>query len=255
MPTTFLSAYWRHLVMLNYAVDPALFEPMVPHGVTLDLHEGKCYASIVGFLFQETRLKGIPIPGHMQFEELNLRFYVRREEPDHARGIDHRRGVAFVKEVVPLSTIAFVARTMYNENYVAMPMRHHILSPEGQSRDSSAALTRGDQISIGFQTADGTWGEVGATISGDPRPLEPGSHEHFIAEHYWGYARQKDGGTVEYEVRHPPWRVFDTHAAVFSGNIVELYGASFAKALSGPPASAFVAEGSLIEVGDGMVLP
>ena len=222
MPTTFLSAYWRHLVMLNYVVDPALLEPIVPRGVTLDRHDGKCYASIVGFLFQDTRLKGIPIPGHMQFEELNLRFYVRRDEPDHARGLDHRRGVAFVKELVPLSTIAFVARTMYNENYVAMPMCHHILSPEGQSRDSSADLTRGDQVAFGFQTGDGSWGEVGATIGGGPRALEAGSHEHFIAEHYWGYARQKDGGTVESEVRHPPWRVFDAHSPVFSGNIVAL---------------------------------
>lgn len=241
--------------MLNYAVDPALFEPIVPRGVTLDLHDGQCYASIVGFLFQETRLKGIPIPGHMQFEELNLRFYVRRDAPDHARGLDHRRGVAFVKEVVPLSTIAFVARTLYNENYVAMPMRHHILSPEGCSRDSSTDLTRGDQVAFSFQTADGAWGEVGATVGGPPRALEPGSHEHFIAEHYWGYARQKDGGTVEYEVRHPPWRVFDAHSPVFSGNVAALYGETIAQALLGPPASVFVAEGSHVEVGDGVALP
>lgn len=240
--------------MLNYAVPPSLFEPLVPRGVSLDFHDGVCYASIVGFLFQDTRLKGIPIPGHRNFEELNLRFYVRRDAPDPARGLDHRRGVAFVKEVVPLSTIALVARAMYNENYVALPMRHHILSAEGRSRDATEALAPGDQVSFGYRTSDGTWGDVGATITGAARPLVPGSHAHFIAEHYWGYARQRDGGTVEYEVTHPPWRVFDVHTPILTGNLDALYGASIARALEGPPASAFVAEGSTVEVGDGMVL-
>lgn len=251
MTSPFLSAHWRHLVMLNYAVDPALFEPMVPKGVSLDLHEGRCYASIVAFLFQDTRVKGLAIPGHQDFEELNLRFYVRRDVPDPTRGLDHRRGVAFVKEVVPLPTIAAVARFLYNENYVAMPMRHHILSLEGQPRTGDDPLGRGDQVSFGFRTTDGTWGEVGATISGPAEALVPGSHAHFIAEHYWGYARQRNGGTVEYEVTHRPWRVFPAEAPVLTGNIEALYGPELARALSGPPASVFVAEGSAVEVGHG----
>lgn len=252
MSATFLSAHWRHLVMLNYAVEPALLEPLVPKGVALDLHDGVAYASVVAFLFQDTRVKGIPIPGHRNFEELNLRFYVRRDEPDPTRGLDHRRGVAFVKEVVPLRAIAAVARLLYNENYVSMPMRHHILGPEGQQRTADDPLARGDQVSIGYRTDDDTWGEVGATIASEARPLTPGSHAHFIAEHYWGYARQKDGGTVEYEVKHRPWRVFDATAPVFTGNIDALYGPRLAAALVGPPASVFVAEGSAIEVCDGV---
>ncbi len=255
MTATFLSARWRHLVMLNYAVDPSLFEAMVPRGVQLDLHEGSCYASIVAFLFQGTRVKGIPVPGHMDFEELNLRFYVRRNKPDPVRGLDHRRGVAFVKEVVPRAAIAFVARSLYNENYVSLPMRHHILSPEGQQRTGDDNLATGDQVSFGFRTEDGVWGEVGATISGPARPLQAGSHAEFIAEHYWGYARQKDGGTVEYEVKHPPWRVFDAKEPIFTGSIDALYGRTLAAALSGPPASVFVAEGSAVEVCDGETLP
>jgi hypothetical protein len=255
MRPSFLSAEWRHLVMLNYIVDPALLEPLVPHGVTLDTHDGHHYASVVGFLFQDTRIKGIPIPWHTDFEELNLRFYVRRNEPDPTRGLDHRRGVAFVKEVVPLPAIALVAQLLYNENYVSMPMRHHILSAEGQSRSDLKNLSRGNQVSFGFRTKDGQWGEVGATIAGPARPLEPGSHAQFIAEHYWGYARQKDGGTVEYEVTHPPWRVFDAHTPVLTGNIAALYGEPLARTLSGPPASVFVAEGSAVEVSDGVSLP
>ena len=30
-------------------------------------------------------------------------------------------------------------------------------------------------------------------------PLAAGSHEEFIAEHYWGYCTPRDGGTIEYE--------------------------------------------------------
>ena len=254
MATTFLSAHWRHLVMLNYAVDPELLAPLVPRGVTLDTHEGVHYVSVVAFLFQNTRVMGIPVPGHQDFEELNLRFYVRRDAPDPERGLDHRRGVAFVKEVVPLPTIAAVARFLYNENYVSMPMRHHILSPEGQPRTADDPLATGDQVSIGFRCGDGPWGEVAATITGPAEPLTPGSHAAFIAEHYWGYARQRSGSTVEYEVRHRPWRVFPAEAPVLSGDLVELYGPGLAAALSGPPASVFVAEGSAVQVQHGVDL-
>ena len=36
-----------------------------------------CYVSLVGFMFKNTRLLNIPIPFHTDFEEVNLRFYVK----------------------------------------------------------------------------------------------------------------------------------------------------------------------------------
>ena len=252
--SSFLSAEWRALLMLNYAVQPALLAPLVPRGVVLDTHEDTVWVSIVAFMFLDTRVKGIAIPGHRDFEELNLRFYVRRDEPDAKRGLDHRRGVAFVKEVVPRAAIAGVARLMYNENYVAMPMRHR-LSRADDALDARAALEAGDRLSYGFRSATGEWGAVSGEISGPAAPLVTGSHAHFIAEHYWGYARQRGGGTVEYEVTHPPWLVHPVKDARIEGDLVELYGTDLGAALAGPPQTAFVAVGSEVQVGDGATLP
>ncbi len=77
-PGAFLTAEWRHLAMLSYEIDPELLQPLVPRGTDLDTWQGRTYVSVVGFLFLRTRVLGIPVPFHRNFEEVNLRFYVRR---------------------------------------------------------------------------------------------------------------------------------------------------------------------------------
>jgi len=119
MARTFLTAHWRNLIMANYLVDPTLLQPYVPPGTELDTWNGRCYASLVGFLFDRTRVLGLPIPFHQRFEEVNLRFYVRY----HDAG-EWKRGVVFVSEIVPKRAITWVANGLYGERYAAMPMRH-----------------------------------------------------------------------------------------------------------------------------------
>src|SRR5918996_5117390 len=121
MASTFLTAEWRDLVMLNYEVDPQVLARRVPPGTELDIWQGRALVSVVGFRFLRTRVLGLPIPFHRDFEEVNLRFYVRRQAED-----GWRRGVVFIKEIAPRWAIATVARVVYNENYAARPMRHRI---------------------------------------------------------------------------------------------------------------------------------
>ncbi|MEP6975566.1 MAG: DUF2071 domain-containing protein [Spartobacteria bacterium] len=167
---TFLTAEWRHLVMLNYAVDPALLERRVPPGLELDHFEAVAYVSVVGFLFLRTRVLGLPIPWHRNFEEVNLRFYVRHRAPE-----GWRRGVVFVREIVPRQAIAVLARGLYGEPYSAFPMSHRI--------EEGAA-----QLSCRYEwQRNGRREFVAASASGAPTPVEPGSLEEFITEHYWGY--------------------------------------------------------------------
>jgi uncharacterized protein YqjF (DUF2071 family) len=97
----FLTAEWRNLAMLNYEVDQSLLLPFVPSGTTLDQWEGKTYVSLVGFRFLKTRVLGLPVPFHTNFDEVNLRFYVRRRIAG-----DVRRGVVFIREIVPRWAIA-----------------------------------------------------------------------------------------------------------------------------------------------------
>ncbi len=246
----FLSARWHLLAMLNWEIDPHVLEPLVPRGTGLDFHGGRTFVSVVGFLFRETRLLGMPIPWHRHFEEVNLRFYVRREAAGEVR-----RGVAFIKEIVPRWAIAQTARVCYNEPYVALPMRHEVSGPAASVLTAEARVQHS-----GFRVQDGAgkvsygwrlyghWNSLAVEYEGRPAPLSSGSHEEFIAEHYWGYCRQRDGGTVEYQVEHPPWNVWRVASATLDCDAAALYGPQFADLLSQPPTTAVLADGSAVAV-------
>jgi len=227
-----LSAAWRHLVLRNHIVDPALLAPFVPAGCELDPFAGEHWISLVGFLFEDLAVHGVRIPFHRRFEEVNLRFYVRHNAPDGPR-----RGVVFVRELAASTLISWAAKAIYNEPYLALPMDHELERVDGE-------VTR----------ARYTWqhgavpGELGATLAGPLAPLRHGSLEEFLVEHYWGYNLQPDGGTLEYAVEHPPWRVAPTHPAVFAGDAETLYGAQFAAVLAREPDASVFAEGSAIGV-------
>ena len=252
MPTrgAFLSARWHALAMLNYEIDPAVLAPLVPRGTLLDAHDGRTYVSVVGFLFLGTRVLGLPIPFHRNFEEVNLRFYVRREMSGEVR-----RAVTFVKEIVPRWAIASTARWTYNEPYLALPMRHSVDGPArefvrqsaGFSAAGSSARSSRNAVCYSWRFA-GRWNSLSVRHQGELAALVDGSHEQFITEHYWGYCPQRDGGTVEYRVVHPSWRVWCGADAQLDCDVAALYGPQFAPFLQGPPATAFVADGSEVAV-------
>ena len=228
----FLTAEWQHLTMLNYEVDAGLLLPFVPPGTELDRWSEKVFVSLVGFRFLKTNLLGLlPIPMHSNFDEVNLRFYVRRQV-----GGEVRRGVVFIREVVPRWAIAFVARAVYNENYVALPMAHELRSVGDHS------------LRVAYRWRGKCWNEINLETVGDPGQPGEGSVEQFITEHYWGYAAQPGGGCVEYRVTHPSWRVWQVRQSVFEGDAEHFYGNDIAAVFRGKPASAFLAEGSAVTV-------
>ncbi len=220
--------------MLNYEIDPALLAPLVPQGTELDRWDGRTLVSMVGFRFLGTRVRGIPIPFHRNFDEINLRFYVRRRDPD-----GWRRGVVFIREVVPRRMIALVARLGYNEPYVALPMRHLVQMEPAESGGNGLAR---------YQWKQDRWYTLEVTTAGVARPLESGSEAEFISEHHWGYTRQRDGGTLEYQVNHPRWRVWAAESSRLDCDVERMYGREFVPALEAAPASAFVADGSEVAV-------
>lgn len=238
-PGIFLTAQWHQLAMLNYDVAPEVLAEFVPPGTELDTWRGRTFVSVVGFLFLRTRVLGVPIPFHRDFEEVNLRFYVRRRAPE-----GWRRGVVFIKEIVPRPVIAWVARTIYHEPYVAFPMAHRL--------ESESGVVRGVEYS--WQCAGHTQ-RLRVRTCGTPQPLVAGSDAEFITEHYWGYNASPDGSTLEYQVAHPRWRVQEVSEARLDCDVAALYGSRFCASLSGRPASAFLAEGSAVTVYRGIRLP
>jgi uncharacterized protein len=228
----FLSAEWRDLVMLNYEVDPGLLRGYVPPGTELDSFDGRTYVSLVGFRFLRTKIYGrFAIPFHANFDEVNLRFYVRRIENGELR-----RGVVFIREIVPRAAISLIARLAYGENYTSLPMRHDVNLAADGGKASYAWRVNGD------------WCAMEARVSGPGAHAREGSVEQFITEHYWGYAKRRAGGSLEYRVEHEPWRVWTSREAGFRGNAVSLYGPALGAIIRRPPDSAFVADGSSVLV-------
>jgi uncharacterized protein YqjF (DUF2071 family) len=235
-PQPFLTAEWRHLAMLNYEVDPAVLKPLLPAGTELDPWQGKTLVSMVGFRFLQTRVRRLAIPFHQDFDEVNLRFYVRRQAPD-----GWRRGVVFVRELVPRAAIAWVARTIYQEPYLAVPMWHRI---EGE-----VAAPRAVGYGWRFRGRDH---QLRLETSGGFRDLREGEQAEFITEHYWGYTKQRNGATFEYQVEHPRWRVMAAGTTTFECDVADLYGTGFKEFLTGIPESALLAEGSAVTVYPGV---
>jgi uncharacterized protein YqjF (DUF2071 family) len=226
----FLTANWRYLAMLNFVVDPTIVAPLVPPGTEIDFENGETFLSVVGFLFLDTCLLGLPIPLHRDFEEVNLRFYVRKKSAD-----TWRRGVVFVRELVPRRAIALVARTFYGENYLALPMKHQI-----DHADSKLSVEYSWRRSR-------KWESLEMRASGASQTIPAGSHAEFITEHYWGYTCFR-GGCSEYRVEHPRWKIWNADAFEFSAHVAALYGEQFVETLSATPRSAFIVDGSPIEV-------
>jgi uncharacterized protein YqjF (DUF2071 family) len=228
----FLAAEWLNLAMLNYEIDQNLLLPHVPRGTELDLLHGRAFLSLVGFQFLKTKVLGVSFPFHRNFEEINLRFYVKRQE-----GTAVQRGVVFIKEIVPRWAIAAAARACYGEKYVCLPMSHEI------------GIDERGRMAVEYRWKLGNnWNRMTLEASGDPQLPVNNSEEQFITEHYWGYTAEENGGSTEYRVDHPSWRVWKAASARFVGDTTPLYGEKLAAVLAEAPTSAFLAEGSRVTV-------
>ncbi len=231
MQKTFLTSEWRKLIIVNYLIEPNKLIPYLPHKTELDLWNGQCYVSLVGFRFMNTRLKGFSIPFHRDFEEINLRFYVRYKDGD-----TWKRGVTFIKEIVPKAALTFVANSFYGEKYVTLPTRHHW-------------ELHNDIIKVGYEWRhQRIWDSVEVIASSKGLDILSGSEEEFITEHYWGYTQIGDRFTSEYQVEHPRWQAYDIMSHKISVRFGELYGVEFGVLKDSLPQSVMLAEGSVISV-------
>jgi len=249
-----LTADWRNLLLLNFAVPTDIIAQLAPPGTEPDLFDGRSYISIVGFQFQRIRLFGIAVPFHTNFPEVNLRFYVRRQV-----GSELRRGVVFVREIAPRHAVALVANRLYNESYKTCPMRAASHSANGQ-------LTPGDKINYGWRSkirlpvreglgegsalsnSSRNWNNLSAQVAAPFAIPTPGSLEEFIVEHYWAYTRCRNGCTSEFRVAHDPWHIAPATNVTWNCHIVSNYDSPLGAFLTSPPASVIIAAGSPVEV-------
>ena len=242
MPITFLTAEWRKLIMAQYEVAPAVLERHLPPGLELDLYQGRCFVSLVGFLFDRVRILGVPVPFHTRFEEVNLRYYVRRRRLDGSS----RRGVVFLSEIVPKPAITLVARTLYGEAYSTARTMHK-WSTEGRE---ARAVRHGERpLEIRYEWRHRrVWQSMAVRAESRAEPIEPGSLDEFITEHYWGYAPRRGGGTTEYAVEHRRWQVYPVQAHRIAADLSSLYGPEFAGLEPNQPDHVLLAEGAPVRI-------
>lgn len=232
----FLTAEWRKLAFANYAIDKNILTKYLPPFTELDEFEGKCFVSLVGFMFLNTKLLGVKVPFHSSFEEVNLRFYVRYNEND-----EWKRGAVFIKEIVPKPAITLVANTVYKEKYQTASMRHQWLANE-------------KELAVNYRWKAKKWQNFGLTCSNISENIVPGSEIEFITEHYWGYTKLNENTTSEYEVGHPKWDIYPVLSHQIEVDFEENYGKDFSFLNHAQPDSVILAEGSEIFVMKGKKL-
>lgn len=228
----FLKANWENIIMANYEIDPKILIPFLPKGVELDLFNGKCYISLVGFMFKNTKLFNIPIPFFGNFEEINLRFYVKRTEEN---GIT-KRGVVFINETIPYPILAWVANKLYNEHYTVVPTKHKIVE------ENLIKKVKFDWL------LNNKWNSIAVTSSIASEKMKPNSLESFIYEHYYGYTKIGENKTEEYTLQHPSWKVSEVIDYAIDCDFETMYGKSFAVLNQTSPDAVFIADGSAVGI-------
>ncbi|MBP4139328.1 YqjF family protein [Flavobacterium geliluteum] len=228
---TFLNAQWRNLALINYEIDPQLLKKYLPAGTEIDFWNGKCYVSVVGFMFEETKILGIKFPFHINFEEVNLRFYVK-----HFENGEWKRGVVFIKEIVPKKAITFIANSLYKEHYETCKMRHKIIEKENTTL-------------FNYQwKVDGKWNTIQLETFKESQEIEVNSEAEFITEHYFGYTKYNDNTTFEYEVKHPRWKQLEVKNFMLKVDFKRNYGSDFEILQNTKPLSVLLAKGSKTKV-------
>lgn len=236
----FLTAEWKNLILLTYAVDPTVLEPYLPKGLELDLYKGKAFVSFVAFEFLNTKVKGIPIPFHINFPEVNLRFYVRHK---HKETGEERRGVVFIKELVPKFMIALVANKIYNEPYQAVPMK-------GKSTLENSDWIMKYEMRIANEKF--SWKFI---AKNEPYFPSENSTEQFFKEHEWGFGTNHKGQLMHYKVEHPVWKIYPLEERFeLKVDFGSIYGEQWSFLNLQIPYNILVAEGSPIKVFPGAVL-
>lgn len=231
MKSHFLHAEWNNLIMANYVVPKELLSPFIPFRTELDFFEEKTFVSLVGFMFLNTKLLGFSVPRHVNFEEVNLRFYVKYN--DHG---NWKRGTVFIKEIVPRFAISFFANFLYGEKYSTMKMNHF-------------HIKKADEIETCYEWKfKNKWNRLAASSQNRSLPIRINSEEEFIGEHYWGYTKHNESRTYEYEVNHPRWEIFKVLNYIVDCDFSGIYGTEFSFLSNAVPSSVFMAKGSEVKI-------
>jgi uncharacterized protein len=231
MKTHLLRAEWNNIIMANYAVPKELLLPYVPYKTELDFFEGETYVTLAGFMFLNTQMLGFDVPFHSNFEEVTLRFYVRSNH-----SLAAKRGVVFIKEIVPKYAITLLANTVFGQNYTTLKMK-------------SFHQDMGDYMETGYEWKyQDKWNKLTAKAVKRSTPIRQNNFNEFIADHYYGYRKNGETKTYQYEVEHEHWETFNVIEYSVDCDFGSLFGKEFSILNKEKPKSVFMLKGSEIRI-------
>ena len=223
----FLTAEWRHVLGITYEAEAAVLEPYLPRGVELDRLEGAPRVSVVAFHFRRTRLRGLPIPLHVNFPEINLRTYVR---------VGGERAVVFLREFVSRPAVSIIARVAYNEPYRTIRMRDELL--HDPARGIGVRHRFGPRLANRLEA----WAEPEGFA---PEPASPG---YWLTHHDLGVGAGRDGRARSYRVEHEVWRLHEIRELEVDVDFAALYGPRWCHLADARPSHVTFASGSAITI-------
>ena len=226
---TFLTARWENLAIITYKIHPASLSIYIPPGLAADTINGDAFVSIVAFDFNDIKIKSLRIPFHVNFPEINLRFYVKDE---------NRNGVVFISEFVDKYFVPFVANSVYNENYKRIRMKKVMKILDGD-----------DVIHLNYNM-NMKGREFNLNMKAKQESFIPGENtiEHFIKEHEWGFGKSRRGKLLSYKVVHPVWEVCPVTHFSHNFDFGLIYGNKWEMLNDEKPFNVMFAKGSEVKV-------
>lgn len=227
MSQPLITAAWTNIAVVTWEVEPDLLAPYVPPTLSLNLRDSMAFVSLVGLQFSNLRVRGVRVPGHQHFDEINLRFYVRKTG---------YQGVTFIREYAPRPLAALMARILYSEPYRAAPVRGRITADE-------ATIVAGYEIDYGGRTSQ-------FSLTGQRPPVRPDNTtlEHFLLEQHWGFTTTRGGQMMRYEVEHPVWHIYPIVSYTLDFDFAAVYGPKWAVLGESEPRSLVLATGSDVTI-------
>lgn len=222
----FLTAEWLYLANITYAVDPSVLEAYLPKGLELDIVNGKAFVGLLPFSFNNTRLKNLRVPFHVNFPEMNLRFYVKRGQ---------KRGVVFIREYVPKFLVALVANVFYGERYSLAGMKTTMKMDNEDISLKYEVKAKGKAFSIEMLAAN--------------KPFVPaeGTTEHYFKELEYGFTSGR-APVKFYSVHHPQWETFPLKELRMNIDFGCLYGKDWDFLNGEKPYNSMLVKGSAVKM-------
>lgn len=226
----FLTAVWSDLILASFAVPDHVLQPYLRPGLTLDRWDGSAWCSLVAFDFRKTTVLSVPMPpglGVRDFPEFNLRFYAREGD---------RRGVVFVRELVPSWFLAGAARLTYNEPYRTTCMTSRVTQIGDLRRVRHDFVWEGQRQTIAV------------SAHGPAQAPSEDTFDHWVKEQAWGFGRHRSGKAIRYHVQHPTWAAYPVEEYAIRVDTGRMYGPPWRFLEERAPDSVVLAEGSAVSI-------